>query len=138
MKMNICLFAMALVVAAPATFAADHDEKVEVKTATGGTEFKMKVKRGDNNKYVGMYDGREYELRGQNLRIDADGEYVVHGTMSTDRTYIDTREVRPLTVETRTTTTESRPVVRERIVERPVYIEKKEPLIKLPGIEINP
>ena len=104
--------------------AEDHDEKVEIKEKNnhGDHEWKMKIKKHDSD-YVGVYNDREYKLRGNFDNNFHEGEYVVHGDMATDGTYIQTRDFKPVVVE--------------RQEERPVIIEKKEPLIKLPGVEIN-
>jgi hypothetical protein len=128
-------------------FAADHEEKVEVKSKDNGKELKMKVHKKNNN-YVGVYNDKEYILRGEATKtLNTEGEYTVYGVPSDDNVYFETRRIRPVTVtrETRVEEpvdvrveerrVEERPVIREREVE---VRKEKEPLVKLPGIEINP
>lgn len=113
------------------TKAADRDDKVEIKEKDkhGEHEWRMKVKRKDNG-YVGYYNDREFTLRGDASRhIDREGEYVIHGDMAPDSTYVDTTEIRPYVVEEHVRT-EERPVIIEK--------ERRDPLIKLPGVEIRP
>lgn len=116
--------------------AEDDHTKVEVKEKdkNGKHEYKMKVTRkGDH--YVGFYNNREYTLRGDAVtRINTDGEYTVYGDIGPD--YIETTELQPVVVR------EERPVVRERVEERPrdreVIIEKHDdPAIKVGPVRIG-
>ena len=122
-------------------FAADKEEKVEIKSKDGdGKEFKMKVHKKDNN-YVGVSGEKEYILRGDAVTtVTTDGEYVVYGSPSADGRYFETRRIQPAVVtrETRVeqpvdVRVEERPVIREREVK----VDDDDPIIKLPGIEIN-
>ncbi|HYG76804.1 MAG TPA: hypothetical protein VEK08_17505 [Planctomycetota bacterium] len=132
------VFALSIVPA----FAADKEEKVEIKSENkdGKSEFKMKVKKKDKD-YVGVSGDKEYILRGESVStIKSEGEYTVYGDISADGRYIETRSIEPVVVhrdvkveEPIDVKVEERPVIREREVE-----VKKEPLVKLPGVEINP
>jgi hypothetical protein len=123
-------------------FAADKEEKVEIKSKdSDGKEFKMKVHK-KNNSYVGVSGEKEYILRGDAVTtVTTDGEYVVYGAPSEDGRYFETRRIKPAVVtrETRVVEepvnvkVEERPVIREREVK----VQDDDPIIKLPGIEIN-
>jgi hypothetical protein len=79
--------------------AAEHEEKVEVKSNDDGKEFKMKVHRKGKD-YVGVSGEKEYILRGEpTTTIRTDGDYTVRGTVSTDGRYIETRRVEPVVTE---------------------------------------
>jgi hypothetical protein len=91
------------------------------------TEYRMRVvRRGD--RFIGFYNNREYVLRGNSVtHVTADGEYIVHGEIGSDGTYIETREVRPVVV------------VQEAPPRQDVIIvkERRDPIIKLGPLEIG-
>jgi hypothetical protein len=56
------------------------------------------VKRKGDKDWVGIYEGREYQLRGDYAQFREGGEYTVYGTMAPDQTYITTTRVEPFVV----------------------------------------
>jgi len=109
------------------TYITTYESAPLISVHTGGrNEYRMHVtRRGD--RYYGHHNNREYILRGDGARFTSEGEYTVYGDISTDGTYIETREVRPVVVVQE----EVRPVVRE------VIIERRDPLIKIGPLEIG-
>jgi len=126
--MKIFLAVLPLFLLMGGTYAAENEEKIEIKQKNedGKSEMKMKIKRkGDG--YVGISDGREYQLRGESVsRIESEGEYYVSGR-PVDDVWFETTEVRPVTVHRHEVTTEERPVIQERRVyeERPSIRERE-------------
>lgn len=92
---------------------AEDKEKVEVKQKKDGS-WKMKVER-KGDKYVGVHEGRNYELRGD-ARFTEPGEYTVYGVVDPGDTYITTTRVERVEVPVTTTTTRvETPVVTGRV-----------------------
>jgi len=91
---------------------------------------------------------REYILRGDAVtHIRTDGDYVVYGDFGPDKTYIETTEIKPVTVR-ETAVREEAPVEERRVIEerrvepvreREVIVEKErdDPLIKVGPVRIG-
>jgi|SRR6185295_5479892 len=94
MKRFLALAVMATLGFSTATVISAAEEKVEIKD--NGKEFKMKVKRKGEKEYVGVYNGREYVLRGEPTVFTTykdEGDYTVWGTMAPDNTYVTTTKI---------------------------------------------
>jgi len=67
-----------------------------VKANDSHNEYRMRVvKKGDH--YVGYHNNHEYRLRGDSVsHYRVEGDYVVQGTIGSDGTYFEARELQPV------------------------------------------
>jgi hypothetical protein len=94
MKRFLALSVASLLCFGTASVISAAEEKVEIKD--NGKEYKMKVKRKGEHDWVGVYNDREYVLRGEPTvftTVKEPGEYTVWGTIAPDNTYVTTTKI---------------------------------------------